>query len=47
MEPRPKIVIPISPEEIEQLMNGESFDWTFVTDQGQIVDIKVVLEGNN
>jgi hypothetical protein len=34
-----KLVIPLSQNDIEELMNGETFDWTFKTSLGMKIDV--------
>lgn len=35
----PKIVIPLSEADLQELMAGEEFRWTFTTDKGQDIDV--------
>lgn len=41
----PKMVIFFSESDLQDLINGEEFRWTFTTDQGQ--DIDVLLRPDN
>lgn len=34
-----RIVIPLSELDIEELQNGEEFNWTFTTDRGEDIDV--------
>lgn len=36
---KPKINIHLSEEDLQDLQNGETFDWTFTTDTGQSIDV--------
>lgn len=42
-----KIIVPISEEEMEQLRIGEVFNWTFPTEENEMIDIIIKLEDNN
>ena len=37
----PKLKIHFSEEDLHALLNGEVFNWTFTTDQGQDIDIEL------
>lgn len=39
--PNPSIRIPLSEEDLQRLINWETFDWTFPTDGGQDIDVHV------
>lgn len=39
-----KLVIPFSDEDIWELQNGEEFDWTFTTNEGEDIDILIRKE---
>lgn len=38
---RLSITVPLSEENLQDLQNGEDFDWTFVSQTGELVDVKV------
>lgn len=44
MTKRNKITISFSEEDIRELLNGGEFDWTFETDTGIEVDVKIIKE---
>lgn len=35
----PKLIIPFSEGDLQDLINGEEFRWTFTTDKGQDIDV--------
>lgn len=37
--PNQKIIIDLSQNDLEDLMNGEVFNWTYTTDKGEEIDI--------
>jgi len=43
-EPNQKIIVPISQSELEDLMRGEDFNWTFPTGSGELIDVHLELE---
>ncbi len=47
IEKNPKLIIPFETSDIEELMNGETFKWTFTTDKGQDIDVLLRLEKSN
>ena len=40
--PKQKIVIPMSQEDLEDLMNGDSFNWSFPDQNGVWIDVKII-----
>ncbi len=40
----PKLVIPFTSNDLEELMSGETFKWTFATEEGQDIDVLLRLE---
>jgi len=36
-----KIVVPMSEQDLEDLQNGEEFNWTFPTESGEEIDILI------
>jgi len=38
------IRLPLSASDLEELRDGRTFDWTFTTNKGQDIDIKLVPE---
>ena len=40
--PKQKITIPMSQEDLEDLMNGESFDWSFPDQNNNWIDVKII-----
>lgn len=40
----PKIVIPMSEQDIDDIRAGEEFDWTFPTKNGREIDVVIRLE---
>mgnify|MGYP001184894857 CR=1 FL=1 len=39
-----KLRIPFTQEDLEELRNGKTFNWTFKTDKGEDIDIELVQE---
>ena len=42
----PKIRIHLSENDLQHLMNGDTYDWTFPSDTGQDIDIHL-YQGDN
>lgn len=42
-----KLRIPFSQSDLEELLAGETFNWTFETDKGESIDIELVQEEFN
>ncbi len=42
----PKLVIPFTEDDLDQLMKGETFKWTFATNEGQDIDVLLSLESD-
>ena len=40
----PRIVIPFTEDELMDIMNGETFQWTFLSDTGRDVDVLLKLQ---
>lgn len=39
-----KLTIPLSDEDCQDIQMGETFDWTFVTENGESIDVHLKLE---
>ena len=39
-----KLKIPFTENDIEELMNGEEFHWTFETEKGESIDVHIFKE---
>jgi len=37
-----KITVPLSEEDLQDLLNGEEFDWSFPTEKGEWIDVHVI-----
>ena len=41
MKKNQSITIPMSENDLQELMNGEEFNWTFPTESGEEIDILI------
>lgn len=42
--PNQKIMIPLTENDIEELMNDQEFHWTFTTNKGESIDVHLKKE---
>jgi len=47
MKNNPRMVIKFTENEVEELMNGAEFRWTFPTDEGVDIDVLITRDEND